>query len=336
MGQIHGGFFTAMSISDWMPGIAFGIAIAFAGGALGALPPPEEQPLLDREREHEQRQTEPVGKTAGERQPKSESAPARTRAPNSADERQHSRAKDWDGGAENGPVRRFWLGLVPITDDHDSLAQWLMALFGIVATFASVYAVWLLRLTLIASREAATYTGEMLNLEREANARAEASFIKLERPYVYAHGVTQIMPHDEIGPHIEFTISNLGKMPATILEVRGGIEARRIAGGFQPLTLLPHDDPDLPVHVLPDIASGDSRSRTIVYVPTNIQIGCEEGICFPENLPHAERLFLRVSVLYEGPFSGKGAPHETTECWRFEPRTRRFVVCAPHKYRKRT
>ena len=95
---------------------------------------------------------------------------------------------------------------------QDTIAQWAMAFFGVVATLISIVAVYLLKGTLNASRDAVE-VGEMANQEHRIIGEAQV------RAYVSLH--TAFLGPEETGRYLQIVadFENSGNSPARRLEV---------------------------------------------------------------------------------------------------------------------
>lgn len=87
----------------------------------------------------------------------------------------------------------------------DGIAQWIMAFFGIVATGISGWAVWLLKKTLDATREAVEETGEATKAMIRQNELTEYA----QRPWIVVDGLKIVD-----GGDIDVCFRNIGHSPA--------------------------------------------------------------------------------------------------------------------------
>lgn len=101
------------------------------------------------------------------------------------------------GAAENSGIWGVW---------GDTPAQWIMALFGIVATGISIWAVWLLKQTLKATREAVATTEASVEAMRDGNERMLRAYVCVTE--------TEIKRENDRVIRALVYVSNSGQTPA--------------------------------------------------------------------------------------------------------------------------
>jgi hypothetical protein len=156
-----------MSFRNWLPGFAFGLALFLAPFVLGQ----EVEPEPDRPRENQAASPTETPSTSASAAPK-EGASNPNDQNNKPGEKDYPQKPTWD-----------WSRYIAVTPS-DTSAQWIMAIFGIIATGVSIAAVILLKMTLTATREAAEYGAEMVELTKDTAKRQLRAYMCISRTRV--------------------------------------------------------------------------------------------------------------------------------------------------------
>ena len=191
--------------SRWLQYIALGIAICLAVPALGQDAVQPQGPSKN--------ETKSKNVNDDRKSDRAVDAP-KTPAPVANEKQSADKAKK-----DNKPKTDYdpknplwdWRPYVVVTPG-DTLAQWVMAIFGIAATFISVYAVVLLKRTLSATRETLTAANNTLQAER-----AWMISPKYEIGILKNCDIGGIIVKQSIS--FQFLFSNTGRSPAIDTEV---------------------------------------------------------------------------------------------------------------------
>jgi hypothetical protein len=156
---------------------------------------------------------------------------------------------------------------------------------------------------------------------------AEESFKRLERPYIYIFGVSQIEMSG--GVCVKYSVANFGRTPARITLIAAGISTHP-DNPIDPLIVGYLDDPAHDLLVRPILPAGDVRKDLKLIPPDGIEFRHPQ---FPSNvfvtsygnivpvLKNNDQFFVWIRILYTGPFGG----YMTNACWRFDTLTSRLV-----------
>lgn len=114
----------------------------------------------------------------------------------------------------------------------DGAAQWLMAVVAIIGTALSGWAVWLLKETLKATRDAVNEAAEGTRAAMKAAEISEKHFIADQRPWLSIQGVPKVSSYEEENTSktisIAINVKNVGKSPAIGLTSRVNFKATKL------------------------------------------------------------------------------------------------------------
>lgn len=194
-----------MSQRNRLRNIVFGIAVVLAVPALGQ---DTDQPLEGAAQNQETDETiesQPTDKLAVE-VPSAASpiAPAESSGENHDNRSQHEENDDPDEPARPSEIIIVW---------GDTPAQWVMAVSGVAAVFISMWAVYLLKKTLRATRDAVTEAKKATKAAEDAVTATREGTERQLRAYV---SVVSIMAERPVDNVLKFTmtVKNTGQTPA--------------------------------------------------------------------------------------------------------------------------
>lgn len=135
---------------------------------------------------------------------------------------------DWHVAAQVGQSGKpddthFWIReLYGWVYAEDTLAQWIMAVFAIVATGTSIWAVLLLRNTLVATRDAVRSADDAVTVTRELGEAQTRAYVHVESAELRWGN-----PKGE-HPRVTFTAINTGQTPAKWFECHATFFTRKL------------------------------------------------------------------------------------------------------------
>jgi hypothetical protein len=292
--------------------LALGGCLAFLLLAIPALGQeavePQDRPIQSQE-SGDSDQTESAQESAQDAPPAAAFPAAEQPSSPNTDDRQ--RAEE-DQGSRYPAFR--WDGLIT---SRDTLAQWAMAALGIAATMLSGIAVFLLKRTLDATRDAVDEANATTAEARKQTNLAFNTMVRLERPYLYVNVGAALRPAFNSPPSVRCSLTNHGKLPATITSINKWLAP----------------DPDFPLR-LP--SAGKIEVYEVVEPGGESQVfrayveGSEEGEQWADDI---ERLILYIEVTYDGP-SGDTFYCDTF-CFRGDSRQREFILTGGEEYNQR-
>jgi len=215
-----------MPFRNWIKYIAFGIALSLATPVFGQEEPKPELPPETAQEQAEQQPAVEVEQTP----------PASITAPTEPPEEKHNARTAPDAGGESADYL-VW---------GDGFAQWVMAGTGIAALIISAWAVWLLKATLAATRDAVRAADDaVLETRRigEAQVRAYVSVgVKIKS--------AGILPDGKEHFNLEVTCKNLGqslgwvtiRMAAVVTDNPANISEESFHSLIPETSILPHSD----------------------------------------------------------------------------------------------
>lgn len=179
-----------MSRSHWIIAVTFGLAASF-GQAQENETQPEVQPKVTQQQPTEQASVEPP------------SAEPPIVSPANKPSSEHNEGDPIDSGEEPDQYPSIILG--------DGWAQWAMVVLSFFALCVSAWAVWLLKETLKATREAVRSADDAVTTTKEVG-QAQV------RAYVTINGVSALID-EQNRPKVEVCIRNNGASPAKSVKV---------------------------------------------------------------------------------------------------------------------
>jgi hypothetical protein len=150
---------------------------------------------------------------------------------------------------------------------------------------------------------------------------AEKALTLLERPYVFAFGVSQFhLSTDRMDASLAYEVANFGKTPAIIERVQIAIE--NIKSNLDSVLEVDrwHGLVSAPI-----LGAGEVRKGLTEDPPANMLIFNN----ITPDLKHGDDLFFRIIITYRGTFT-KG--HESSFCWRYSRHASCFEPYGHEKY----